>query len=157
VLYFAYGSNLNWQRMRGRCPSSKPIARGILHGWQLEFRAKHHKTGVANIFEDKGNKVHGMLYEIEDCEDWQHLDSCEGVPSTYYKKWVEVETRQGTELAITYVMNRKLTPGYNKLPSQEYIAHLAKGYDKWVLPLQEIDKAINITSNSKEGSHYANS
>lgn len=33
--YFAYGSNLNVEQMKGRCPDSIGISPAVLNGWKL--------------------------------------------------------------------------------------------------------------------------
>ena len=39
-LYVAYGSNLNKQQMRHRCPSAKPVYTGYLNNWELIYEGK---------------------------------------------------------------------------------------------------------------------
>ena len=52
-LYVAYGSNLNKQQMRHRCPSAKPVYTGYLNNWELIYRGS--KTGsYATIRRKKG-------------------------------------------------------------------------------------------------------
>ena len=52
MLYFAYGSNLNWHQMKNeRCPGSKYIQPYVLKGYKLIFshRNPNNKYGHANI------------------------------------------------------------------------------------------------------------
>ncbi len=56
MLYFAYGSNLNWhQMMKERCPESKYIQPYKLKGYKLCFshKTKHSAYGHANIVKNK--------------------------------------------------------------------------------------------------------
>jgi gamma-glutamylcyclotransferase len=36
-LYFAYGSNLDVEQMKRRCPESKVLVPGCLRGYRLDF------------------------------------------------------------------------------------------------------------------------
>ena len=38
MMYFAYGSNLNWDQMKVRCPDCFPIAKATLKGWKLQSK-----------------------------------------------------------------------------------------------------------------------
>ena len=83
-IYVAYGSNMNVEQMKRRCPNAKPIGKYILGDYKLEFR------GVANIIKCKGKKVPVALWEItEECE--KSLDIYEGYPRLYRKEYVKVE------------------------------------------------------------------
>jgi hypothetical protein len=57
-LYFAYGSNLNMDQMRQRCPDSTGVSTAVLDGWQLVERT------YADIEKCPGECVNGALYEI---------------------------------------------------------------------------------------------
>ena len=37
-LYVAYGSNLNKEQMRYRCPTAKFVGTGIIEGYELQFK-----------------------------------------------------------------------------------------------------------------------
>ena len=50
MLYFAYGSNLNHERMKKRCKDSHFIKSIHLKRYSLTFRSKH---GVADIEKNK--------------------------------------------------------------------------------------------------------
>ena len=67
TLYFAYGSNLNRQQIKSRCPGSKYIKNYYLPGYKLSFSWKptrRQSTGVANIVKKAGSKVPGTIYKI---------------------------------------------------------------------------------------------
>src|SRR4051794_15492621 len=98
--YFAYGSNLNRDDMRQRCPAARSGTRARLHGWRLTFR------GVANIESDPGATVDGALWWLSD-DDICSLDTYEGAPSLYVQRLLGVEIEDGRKLeAMTYVMTR---------------------------------------------------
>ena len=121
MLYVAYGSNMNLGQMAYRCPNSKVVCNGELHGWKLVF----------NVHADviKGKKkdvVPVVVWNIAD-EDWRMLDMYEGYPSYYVKETVNVILENGKkEEAIVYVMadNRKgICP-----PASSYFNCIFKGY-----------------------------
>ena len=37
-LYVAYGSNLNFEQMKYRCPTAKLYDTGIIEGYELQFK-----------------------------------------------------------------------------------------------------------------------
>jgi len=80
-LYFAYGSNMNHEHMKFRCPKSKYVSTYTLPGYELVFR------GVADVQKAEDKQVTGALFEItDDCE--RALDVYEGYPNLYTKKYV---------------------------------------------------------------------
>ena len=79
-LYIAYGSNLNKDQMKLRCPNAEPLDKLILKGWKLVFK------GVADIIKDEKSEVPIGIYKItERCE--RALDRYEGYPILYQKKY----------------------------------------------------------------------
>ena len=131
--YFAYGSNLNRDDMRLRCPGARPGVLARLHGWHLTFR------GVANIEPSAGGTVHGALWWLT-ADDVCSLDAYEGAPSHYVQRLVKVETDAGPIEAMTYVMTRT---SYAGLPSPWYLDRIATGVDQWGLPMTPLLAALD--------------
>ena len=129
--YFAYGSNMNPERMKERGIIFSKREYGILEGFRLAFNkiaSRNPKEGYANITEDKNSKVEGILYEIND-SDIEKLDYYEGYPEHYLKRKVNVKLKDGKVVsAITYIANPKKTSPRLK-PTKEYLVHLIKGSD----------------------------
>jgi len=91
MLYFAYGSNMNHEQMKNRCPSAVFIQASKLNNYKFVYDG-HSSTrsgAVANITEKKGNIVMGGLFEINNA-DLVSLDGYEGYPNSYDRKIVEV-------------------------------------------------------------------
>lgn len=109
MLYFAYGSNMWMDQMLGRCPGSRFIGRGVLHGyrWQINERGyanivKYSEAKAGGKTKADGDKtatgdgaalhtpipcVHGLLYELDkEGDDEALLDLYEGVRSGAYSK-----------------------------------------------------------------------
>ena len=64
-LYFAYGSNINLDQMRYRCPDASVYGQAVLDNYDLRFRG----SGVATVEPKEGACVYGLLWELTDkCE-----------------------------------------------------------------------------------------
>ena len=128
--YFAYGSNMNPQRMKDRGVSYSTRLTANLKGYTLKFNktaARNPKEGYANIVPDKKQVVEGALYEITD-DDILKLDSYEGYPDNYYREKVTVLLTTGIEEAVTYIASQdKVQEGLK--PSKEYLKHLLAAWD----------------------------
>ena len=74
--YFAYGSNMNPDRIRERIPNARVVGRATIRGWRLVERL------YADIERAKGGRVEGVLYLVTETE-MHRLDSYEGYPSVY--------------------------------------------------------------------------
>lgn len=130
-IYVAYGSNMNVEQMKRRCPNAKPIGKYILEDYKLEFR------GVANIIKCKGKKVPVALWEItEECE--KSLDIYEGYPRLYRKEYVKVEVDNQEMIGMVYVMNYKgIAP-----PNQMYYNIIEQGYKDFGIGRTALKKAL---------------
>lgn len=98
ILYFAYGSNMNRERMKMRCPSATEVGKATLHHYRLVERL------YADIDFEDGCDVNGMLYLITQA-DMKRLDAYEGYPHIYRKLWLEVEFRNEIYHALVYEMS----------------------------------------------------
>ncbi|HJN38666.1 MAG TPA: gamma-glutamylcyclotransferase family protein [Chloroflexota bacterium] len=96
-LYFAYGSNLSRSQMAIRCPGSSCLDAAVLHGYRLDFTTDSGTWGggVADVVEDGGNSVWGLLYSVTD-DDLNRLDYYEGFPTKYDRIRATVEQDQGS-------------------------------------------------------------
>jgi gamma-glutamylcyclotransferase len=76
-LYFAYGSNLSFERMRSRIESAQFVTRARLAGFRLALeKSGRDGSGKANVQRDEGAHVWGVVYRI-DVVHWPQLDSFE--------------------------------------------------------------------------------
>ena len=139
-LYFAYGSNINLDQMRYRCPDAKVIDTVTLPDYELLFRG-YDGSGLATIEPKKGSVVHGLLWRITSrCE--RSLDHYEGFPSLYDKRDVTVRDSQGRSISVmAYVMvgGRHLTPA---TPSNFYYQGIRDGYRQTGLPQEALGDAL---------------
>jgi gamma-glutamylcyclotransferase len=86
-IYFAFGSNLHLQQMANRCPESRLLGIGRLHGyrWQINER------GYANVITHDASFVDGICYLLNQADE-ASLDINEGVRiEAYEKRMLDIE------------------------------------------------------------------
>lgn len=137
--YFAYGSNLNVEQMKHRCPSAIPISSLVLPNARLVFR------NVADVEYDPGASVTGGLWDITDrCE--AALDRYEGVKGGLYRKeYITISIREGGKMrerkALIYQMNRS---SYSE-PGEFYLNSIRKGYKDFGIARELLTEAVEYT------------
>lgn len=126
MFYFAYGSNLDFEQMRKRCPSAVTISKATLPKHRLAFTrfSESRNSGVADILPAKVDHVQGALYDITD-DDAVRLDEFEGVSDGCYERiTVRITLRAGEVLeAYTYKASAQ---GLFK-PSKAYMQQIIAG------------------------------
>jgi len=130
VHYFAYGSNLNKQQMKERCPAARPVSIVILHHYKLVFGgwSRKWRGGVATIQPFRGERVLGAIYELSE-EDLRRLDKNQGAPDLYTRVNIGVNDDFGGLIeAVTYVRTGRADEA---APSKEYLAVIQQGYRDW--------------------------
>jgi len=151
MLYFAYGSNLNWERMKERCPSAEFFCKASLPDYRIDFTRKSNKLncGVADIILDENNKVYGVIYRIDEI-DLGKLDKNEGyIPQgdkNAYKRIeimvFEEDNKEKPIIAFTYEVVKKEFGKYK--PNKEYKNLIVTGAKYWKLPENYINFLENI-------------
>ncbi len=129
-VYIAYGSNMNIDQMKSRCPNARLLGNSILNNHSLLFRAHRGGRVVATVEECAGDNVPVVLWAIDkDCE--KNLDRHEGFhrdnpDSSYYlKKKESVEFKGENIPGIIYVM---IHGGHLGRPEYEYYNRILRGY-----------------------------
>jgi gamma-glutamylcyclotransferase (GGCT)/AIG2-like uncharacterized protein YtfP len=131
MLTFAYGSNLDEDQMRARCPSARPLGRARLAGHALAFGGYSGRWGgaVASVVRAPGRTVEGVLYDLSR-DDLRGLDAFEGVPCVYERAARVVTDDDGARWrAFVYVLRAP-----NRLPtrpSPRYLAVVRRAYERW--------------------------
>ena len=59
--YFAYGSNMNLEQMKYRCPAAEVVENVRLENYRLAFRGRAPGNGVATVLPEKGSYVEGVF------------------------------------------------------------------------------------------------
>lgn len=115
-LYIAYGSNLNLEQMKHRCPTAEVVGMAELRDWRLWFRGGE-RSAVATIERGKGSKVPVLIWRIQP-RDEVALDHYEGFPFLYRKETLRLTMGSKRVRAMVYIMNEAGHP-YNT-PSTGY-------------------------------------
>lgn len=89
-LYFAYGSNMDREAMRLRCPNSRPLGRARL----VRRRFFIMSSGYASVTCDSRMDVHGVLYDLA-FSDIPTLDRYEETGRGLYRKINQPVLREG--------------------------------------------------------------
>ncbi len=140
MLYFAYGSNLNFERMDIRCPTAKAFGRAMLAGYQLVF------DRVATLIPKEDASTPGFVWEIDE-EAELSLDLYEGYPLFYRKEQVIVQMEDGTaQNVMVYLMN---TNGYS-LPPQTYLDIIIYGYEDAGLDSSYLQDGLTFTKEKEK-------
>ena len=124
--YFAYGSNMNPERLRKRIGYLPPSRKALLQEYALLFNKNSYKNpteGFANIVQQPNSQVEGILYEVTD-KDIAKLDQFEGVPTHYNHQPIKVECEGKITNALTYIA---ATIKEGLKPSPDYLNHLLAG------------------------------
>jgi hypothetical protein len=127
--YFAYGSNMNPDRMQGRDMAVVSAVSGWLYGFGLRFnkRSRHDDSlACANIVYAPDEQIQGVLYELASGAEIIKLDPYEGAPRRYSREVFSVQTKAGAKAAWVYVANPAVLDS-QILPARWYIEHLLAG------------------------------
>lgn len=125
MVYFAYGSNLSLEQIKRRCPEAIPMVGVYLENYKLVYNK------YADIIPCQGERVYGAIYELS-INDLKILDEFEGYPYLYEKIDLKVQDSNGIFYeAFAYVMVEK----GNKLPEEDYLDIIKKGYQDWNIVL----------------------
>jgi len=155
LLYFAYGSNLDWAQIRTRCPSTRAVSVAAARHYRLAFTrfSTNRQCGAADILPSPGDEVWGMVYEIAE-PDIATLDECEGFrpgrarqENAYERIEIDVwgnGTDAGAQRVWTYVVVQKLDPCPR--PSAEYKRLMVDGARRWGFPARYVEQLEAIES-----------
>lgn len=123
-LYIAYGSNLNLEQMKRRCPTAEVVGAAELRNWRLWFRGGNH-SAVATIERERGFSVPVLVWRIQP-QDEAALDRYEGWPHLYRKETLRLTVNKERVRAMVYIMNADRHP-YG-VPSAGYFDTIREGY-----------------------------
>ena len=135
--YFAYGSNLDLLQMKRRCPLSKLISKGMLPDHRLTFTryAEGWDGGVADVIQDEGSEVWGLVFEISDSDllRLDHYEGCHKDQTSLYDRWKAViDTPDGRIHDVwvyTVVEKEKFVQ-----PTLEYLQIIKDAAARWDFP-----------------------
>ncbi len=140
MLYFSYGSFLDFETLRGHCPGARFVARALLPNWEVQFNfmSRTYGGGVTGIEPAVGRVVRGVVYDVSP-EEMMRLDEVEGVPEgLYYRQTLLVVDEEGKLLrAATY---RTTNPRGPFKPTRRYLGLMVKGAREHGLDPQYIEE-----------------
>lgn len=123
-LYIAYGSNLNLEQMKHRCPTATIVGASEIKDYELVFRGS--KTGsYATVEPCEGATVPVLIWKIEQKDEFA-LDSYEGYPNFYQKKDMTLEVDGQSLSAMVYIMPNTHILG---MPTSRYLNTILEGYE----------------------------
>lgn len=144
MLYFAYGSNMDWAQTKARCPSVAFVCVARLADHRLAFTRKsvHRECGVADVVREAGRSAWGAVFQLSEL-DVGALDKSEGYrpgreKNSYWRRECMVfldgdENRPVTTQA--YFADPQPNP---PLPNEAYKALILAGARYWHLPTDYI-------------------
>lgn len=148
MLYFAYGSNMEWHQMRTRCPSAKFVGVAVLGDHRIAFSraSKKRRCGVAGAVYDAGKEIWGAVYEIDD-RDIGSLDLSEGYQpgrgkNSYQREQRHVYLDDDLETPLSVEVYFAIPEPDPPLPDQEYKDLILAGARFWHLPEDYIRDVI---------------
>ena len=142
--YAAYGSNLNIQQMKQRCPSARTIGTSTIPDYELLFKGNH-RGAYLTIEARLDAEVPVGIWEV-DPEAEMALDQYEDYPTLYYKKEMILPVHEFASGGIkdrpvfVYIMDESHPLA---MPSREYIEICLVGYEDFNFDGSYIYIAIN--------------
>lgn len=144
MLYFSYGSFLDFETLKKHCPNARIVGRAVLPNWELQFNflSKTYDGGVTGIEPAIGRIVRGIIYDVPD-EEMVKLDGVEGVPEgIYFRQTIIVVDEQGRPVKATAY--RTTNPRGPYKPRRKYLDLMIKGARKHGLNEEYINELERI-------------
>jgi gamma-glutamylcyclotransferase (GGCT)/AIG2-like uncharacterized protein YtfP len=147
VRYFAYGSNMDWEQMQRRCPSSKfvCVARLADYHFAIGRHSRLRHCGTATIAARHGSEVWGIVYDVSE-EDLVALDAFE---DGYRREQLSVTALNDGHhpiQALVYIADREERV---PLPNAGYKRHILDGGRYWRLPASYLAMLEKIEVSSE--------
>ena len=137
--YFAYGSNLNCNQMKCRCPGAQFLGRGILPGYRFIIYSR----GYASVVKENQTNVWGGIWKISH-PHIVTLDNYEGISSNcYYREIIQVKLADKSQ----EFMNCEIYFGTDTaegVPQPDYMEIVIQGALDCGLPKSYISDNLNI-------------
>ena len=127
--YFAYGSNMNSDRVRQRKMSFESASSGRLLDYSLRFNkrsVKYPGAAAANVVASAKGVTEGVVYRLVDPVQIEMMDPYEGYPVLYRRTALPIVTKAGVVDAWVYIANEDHV-AEGLAPAQWYLNHLLTG------------------------------
>ena len=132
MFYFAYGSNMNWEQMQGRCPSARFVCVATLKDYRFAIarHSRRRNCGTANIFADPNSEVWGIVYDISEPD----LVVLDGFEDGYRRERLFVRTDGGIQNQLEVLVYIAEKEDAVPLPDSEYKRLIVHGARHWNIP-----------------------
>lgn len=131
IYYFAYGSNMDTEAMKKKCPDALIVSSVKVSGYRFYFTGQ----GFAGIEPHNNHYLCGVLWTISK-RDERILDKYEGVDYLLYSKSkIEIEIENKKIAALIYL------PNYTKpgKANEKYLLIIIKAAEKFNFPEEYIN------------------
>jgi len=149
-LYIAYGSNLNIEQMKFRCPYAVPLGTTVIDGYRLMFRGG--SNAVATVEPMENRLVPVLIWEITP-RDEEALDRYEGWPKLYRKETLSITWGGKPAEAMIYIMNEVYPYG---LPGEYYLDIIKEGYASAGFDTIVLDRAVAASESLMDIDSFEN-
>lgn len=138
IFYFAYGSNMDFDTMKGRCGLGNFVGfkNSVLSNYSFYF----YDRGVANVKPLLGDEVNGVLYKINQ-KCLNKLDLAEGYPNVYQREELNIRNSFGNYKAWIYIVENDDSTGN---PSDSYLDSIISGAKEYGLPSAYIERIASL-------------
>jgi gamma-glutamylcyclotransferase (GGCT)/AIG2-like uncharacterized protein YtfP len=149
LYYFAYGSNMNSERVRARGLEYSQVLSGQLSGYELSFNkySANREGSAANITKQENAVTEGVLYLLSGEEQIIQMDPFEGFPDHYSRELLSIATKSELVKAWVYIANQRFIRE-NLLPPRWYLNHLLAGKQFLTQPYYERLKKVECISGT---------
>ena len=144
--YIAYGSNLNTEQMRFRCPDARVVGVSEIPDYRLLFKGS--QTGAYLTIEPcRGHSVPVAVWEVT-ANDELSLDRYEGYPRFYYKDEmtlpvISIDGSRVRDLQVfVYIMHEDRRIG---IPTRYYLDTCLEGYRTFGFDEEHLSDALNLS------------
>ena len=138
--YLAYGSNLNIQQMKQRCPNAQVVGKAMLTGYKLSFRGSP-CNAIATIEPAEGYYVPVGIWRITDSDE-AALDIYEGYPHLYRKETITIMVNGQMLEGLVYILAKDYP---QNSPCFAYLRTIRDGYMAFGMDTSVLSKAVAKT------------
>lgn len=131
-------------RVTERCLKYDQVTGARLDGFALRFNKRSRNSpvsGRANILQETGSSVFGVLYRLRKAEEIVKMDRFEHAPVDYRRLIVEVIVNNQSVACWTYFANHRVVDNSLK-PQKSYVCHLLAG--RKFLPKGYVEKLESV-------------
>jgi len=120
---------MNWEQMKQRCPSARFVGVGRLKDHRLAITRKSRRRlcGTADVIEERGSDVWGIVYDIDEAEFFVLDDFEDG----YRRESMNILLDGLERQAWIYIAEKESCP---PPPSAHYKRLMLEGARQWRLP-----------------------